>query len=250
MLVSSGIGVAALVLTVTRAGRGLTSRGQASAEWTPVRTAHVAYWSLSAAFVVAVFALSTIPSPAGGLASSRYLIPVFYSTAALLPLCAKESERSRRTVAAAAVVFCLTGVLSQDVLVAYDTGPFSLPRDGRRVIAFVEEEGLTRGYGGYWSSHAITWHSHGRTTVYPVSECREPSRVLCPFDLAVSTTWYRPEPGTRTFIVAGTSGPPPLLRIPPAEEFGAPVQTATLGDYSVFVYDYDVASRFAPMPRS
>lgn len=246
MVVSGGIGLVAITTTLTRAARRLTGAGEATARWTPVRTAHVTYWTLSAVFVAAVFVLSTIP--AGGLASSRYLIPVFYAVAALLPLCAEGPARSRMTVAAAAVVFCLVGIFSQDLLVAYDRGPFSRPRDGRKVIAFLENEGLTRGYAGYWDSHSLTWHSHGRATLYPVFECQQPSRALCPFNLAVNTAWYHPERSLRTFIVAGPANPPPALRSPPSDELGTPIKTATLGDYSVFVYDYDVASRFAPMP--
>jgi hypothetical protein len=242
MLGTSILGLAALGATATRAGRTLTGRGGS-----PVQTAHVAYWSLSALFIGGVYVVSTFPS-IGGLASSRYLVPVFYAVAALLPLCAGTSARNRMVVTAAAAVFCLVAITGQNLLVAFDRGPVPLPRDGRRVIAFLEHEGLTRGYGGYWYSHSITWHSNQRTTVYPVSECTPPlssSGTLCPVPLATATSWYHPEPGVKTFVVTGGSGPPAAaLRATPPEALGPPSRTATLGVYSVFVYDYDVASRF------
>jgi hypothetical protein len=246
MLVSSVLGLVALGVTATRAGWRLTGSDRSAAQ-----TAHVAYWSLSAAFVVGVYVVSTIPT-VSGIASSRYLVPVFYAVAALLPLCTGRSARSRMAATAAAGVFCVVGILSQNVLVVFDRGPFPQPRDGRQLIAFLEHEGLTRGYAGYWDSHSVTWHSWhsgGRATIYPVSECLPLSKTLCPVNLATSTSWYRPEPAVKTFVVTGGSGPPgAALRTSPPESFGPPAQTATVGAYSVFVYDYDVASRFGPMP--
>lgn len=312
MLASSAIGLGALVLTLTRAGRmllGPSAAGNPPERWSslapaptasgthptlaalpapwdpegsalgrgtvasmaagrpaaapasrpsPAQTAHVAYWSLSAVLVMGVYVVGTIPS-VGGLGSSRYLVPVFYAVAALLPLCIGRSAPVRMTAVAAAALFCVVGITGQDILVAFDRGPIPLPRDGRKVIAFLEQEGLTRGYAGYWDSHSITWHdqdSGGRATVYPVGECEAPSppsaspRTLCPFALATSTSWYHPQPGMRTFVVTGGAGPPSAaLAAAPPQAFGPPVQAAVLGTYSVFVYDYDVASQFgSPAP--
>jgi len=258
MVVSGLLGLVAIATALTasarglvqhdqRAGKGMLTRPDPGTGRDPVLTGFLAYWTFSAVLVVAAFTLSSVP--VGGLASSRYLVPVFYAVAGLLPLWGMRSRTRWMGVVAAAAVFCVAGILTQDVLVTFDRGADARSRDGPKVIEYLEKEGLSRGYAGYWDSHALTWHSSGRTRVYPVFECAA-EKKLCPFMLAVDSAWYRPVPATRTFILARPTGLPPVLPSPPAEVFGRPAQTAVVGDYSIFVYDYDVAVRFGPMPGS
>jgi hypothetical protein len=226
-----------------------------------------AYWALSALFVAGAFAVTIfgVGDPEG---STRYLAPIFYGLVALVPAAAAaSSSRARRLAAAGAAVVCLTGIGGQadvlhgtsrlpGVLVASDIPGVPDRIDRERVelrqqsgpiLAFLGAEHVSRGYSGYWDSHPLTLQSRGTATVLPVSECRAPaSTVLCASTLATASRWYRPQEGERSFVLTGPGGWLSLTS-PPSGVFGPPAAMRRFGRYAVFVYDYDVASRFEPV---
>lgn len=51
-----------------------------------------------------------------------------------------------------------------------------------------------------------------------------------------------PKPRTRSFYVVDSVQIEPVIGPPPAR-WGQPVRTATFGQLTVYVYDYDIAAR-------
>jgi hypothetical protein len=126
-----------------------------------------------------------------------------------------------------------------------------LPLRGQeqRILAFLEDEGVSRGYAGYWDAHSFTWHAWhagAEAAAYPVIACGAPaSGALCPLNLASASRWYEPRAG-RSFLLVG---PPGILALgPPPTVFGPPAVTRRFGPYTVHVFDYDIASRLRPAP--
>ncbi|MGH2773331.1 MAG: hypothetical protein ACRDIU_09380, partial [Actinomycetota bacterium] len=154
----------------------------------------------------------------------------------------------RRPLAAGAVVvFGLLSFLSRDAIAGYEQIPAFKPiaENGAAAISFLNAEGLTRGYAGYWSSHALTLRSGLKVHFYPVGPCRRPvSDMLCPFYVNVRTAWYRPV-RAKTFLLTDgvesgglTEPPPPAL--------GLPEKVRRFGSLTVYVYPVDIAGHFLP----
>ena len=77
--------------------------------------------------------------------------------------------------------------------------------------------------------------------MYPVSVCDQGAH-LCPFDLHVISSWYTPRPSTRSFLLTD----PRLPLVPaPTPGLGRPSAVYRVGRLTMYVYPYDIASRFA-----
>ena len=77
--------------------------------------------------------------------------------------------------------------------------------------------------------------------VYPVKSCTG-GAIPCPVGFHLISSWYRPRPGRRSFLVVDpryANGP-----LDPGLAFGRPLQIAAIPPARVFVYDYDIAARF------
>ncbi|MDQ4149973.1 MAG: hypothetical protein M3164_08315 [Actinomycetota bacterium] len=201
----------------------------------------VSYWSLAAVGVAGSLVLTTNALEMG-IASARYTVPIFYSVAALAPVWAGRSGGKQALVAASAALFIVLSAYFQRGIPA-ETSRLALVKEAPQLISFLEGEGLTRGYAAYWDAHALTWNSDMKVRVYPISECRLPeSATPCPFHIAIRESWYRPAEG-RTFILFNPTAASPLKAVP-APDLGPPSQVRFFGKLAVFVFDYDVASRF------
>jgi hypothetical protein len=207
--------------------------------------AYTAFWVLSGLGVLAAFALSSFST--GRSDTSRYVIPVFLAFAAVGPLWGRGWDWRRLVVAAGAALFCMGSITGRGKLF-YQNYPGLEPfrSSSTDIVAFLEREGLTHGYAGYFSSHPVTMLSGQKIHSYPVIACHAPaSDVVCPFFVNIHTGWYVPRPDQRTFFIYGGGSLGPLDPAPPIM-FGPPSSTHAFGAFTVSVFDYDIASRFAP----
>ncbi len=140
------------------------------------------------------------------------------------------------------MLFCDLAVAKQTrVAHFYEQTP--LAQDGPELISFLARRGLTRGFAPYSVAHPLTWKSESAVRAHPIHVC-QPSNLACPFPPANVSTWYRPRAVPRSFIIVGPSAPP--LADPQPAQFGHSTEVSRVGRYTVFLYDYDVASRLAP----
>jgi hypothetical protein len=127
----------------------------------------------------------------------------------------------------------------QDDAARYPTSSVSGP-----LIRLAEEQGLKHGYAGYWDASPITWQAKGAIQVYPVKTCPAGRARICPYHLHQISSWYRPRPRTRTFLVSDPTQPGSRIEAP--RGLGAPALVRFIGPVTVYVYGYDIASRFGP----
>jgi hypothetical protein len=208
--------------------------------------AYTAFWVLSALGVLAAFALSSFST--GPSDTSRYVIPVFLAFAAVGPLWGRHLDWRRPVAAACVGLFCMVSVSARQNLFLFELAPGfgSVHRNGPELISFLESQRLKYGYGGYFTSHQLTLMSDLEIYVYPVIACHQPaSDTICPLFVNVRTAWYVPRPGVRSFLLQDTSVPAFISPIP-SKSLGRPALTRTFGTMTVYVFDYDVASRFSP----
>jgi hypothetical protein len=123
---------------------------------------------------------------------------------------------------------------------------YPLAQEGPALVAYLEAKGLTRGYASYWDALGLTWRAAGKIGVYPLEECAPAGeRALCPFNFNTLSTWYRPQPVPRTFLVVGLPFMPQKIADPPPSSLGAPLEVDHVGIFTVYVYAGDVAGRLS-----
>jgi hypothetical protein len=111
-----------------------------------------------------------------------------------------------------------------------------------RVAAIASAHHVSVGYAAYWDAAPITWASHFRVQVYPVSVCDQGAH-LCPFDLHVISSWYTPRPGSGSFLLTDART---RLVTAPTPDLGRPTAVYRVGQVTMYVYPYDIARRFSP----
>ena len=173
------------------------------------------------------------------LTSNRYLVGVIYAAAALVPMLGLRSLLLRVIVTAGATLYAFAGCLA---LAQERIGPPASPTDAvaAEVANIAKAEHMSIGYAGYWDASPITWATHFRVKVFPVGNCG--NQRLCGFELAIDTAWYTPRPRIRTFLLVDPaySAAYPLS---PTPDLGQPIAAHQIGNITMYVYPYDIASR-------
>jgi hypothetical protein len=224
-----------LVLALLRAARPfLTDAGR------PARVRLLAiYWAASILLVSGPFVFTSVPA---GLSSVRY---VFTLWPALLTLAAVVfTRRAHVWLAILAAVSALIGWAELDrglytpAVVLQPT-----PAEVTELEKVAALNRLDHGYASYWDAAPIMLESDFKLRAYPLEPC---GRIgYCPFHLHDIESWYRPKPGARTFYVVGDQSLIPPLGPPPAS-WGTPAKTLHVGHLTVYLFDYDIASRLEP----
>jgi hypothetical protein len=210
----------------------------------------VAFWSASAVFLALAFVFSDIP--ADFLENSaRYLVPMFYVAVGTVPLWAASSPRRLAAIAVLASAFILTNAAA----VEHDasTGAFepsfnaALPT----AIAFLEQNGLTRGYAVYDEASPMTFKSDFRLQVRPVTELfaaadETCSAAICPFAYNSLSDWYLGSGGP-TFILLDPGMV--LLSDPPPDSLDPPAAVYHVDRFVIYVYGDDVAAHMGLPPK-
>lgn len=197
------------------------------------------FWVLSGAALIVAFLFNTV-SIGTGLASSRYLPPLFFATMSTAGLWGLSSTRRVLPLTAAGTLFCLLSLASQTNL---PVSGGALPAHAPAVMRFLDEQGVRRGYASYWNSHSFSWQSGMKLAVYPVWDCPGQSLGrLCRFPLAVRSVWYERGRAGRSFLLSDPQVP---LRLGGTyeEQFGPPDIVRRFGEVTVYIYGYDLASR-------
>jgi len=222
-----------------RSGAGETALGPA-----PARGAYVVFWGLAAVIPLFAYLVSGLPVDQY---TARYVVTTAYALAALIPLAAlARGPLARGAVVAGVCVLVTAGIAS---LVRHDSrdNAAHLPTTALSVplARFLDQEGLTRGYAGYWDAAPLTWQMRFRAKVYPVQACGGEPRRPCQFPFHKISSWYTPQPGTRSFLILDDlqhSASP----VDPGNYLGRPVRRVRVGQLTVLVYDYDIATRIGP----
>jgi hypothetical protein len=225
-------------LPEVRRGRRLPTVAGGS-QHAPAWLAFVVFWCSSAVLLTAAFLLSAVPVD---VHADRYLVGLIYAAAAVVPAVAARRTATQLAAVTGTCLIALAGVISlAQGTVARNTEGFPPTGLAKRVAAIAAANHLTVGYAGYWDAAPITWAGHFRTNVYPVSVCDRGAH-LCPFDLHYISSWYTPRPGAGSFLLAD-----PRLRLvtAPTPDLGRPAAVYRVGRLTMYVYRYDIASRFA-----
>jgi hypothetical protein len=206
----------------------------------PARLAFMVFWCSSAILLTASFLLSAVPVD---IHADRYLVGVVYAAAAVVPAAAARRTVTQVLALIGTCAIALAGIVSlaQGVVTRNSSG-FPPTELAGRVAAIAAAHHLGVGYAGYWDAAPITWASNFRAKVYPVSVCDQGAH-LCPFDLHVISSWYTPRRGSGSFLLADRQ----LALVPaPTPDLGRPTAVYQVGQLTMYVYPYDIASRFSP----
>ena len=204
------------------------------------RLAWCIFWGSSAFLLSIGFIVSSTPVD---INSDRYLVGLIYAAAALVPLLAGASIVRRAAISAGAAVFAVTGLitLAQGQPTANVTNAPSGYVAGQ-VARIAAREHLTVGYAGYWDAAPLTWETHFRVKVYPVQAC---GASLCSFGIHYISSWYKPHPGLRTFLI---SDPATSVPAPAVPELGPPSAVHHIARLTMYVYPYDIAGKLHEPP--
>jgi hypothetical protein len=204
------------------------------------REAYVVFWSLALAAVLTAFVVMGV---AWDVVSSRHLAGAFLALAALVPVLLASRPRARLLVACGVGAYA---AMSLGAHVARGVGTWSVGGDLREPAAqladYARANGLEFGYAGYYDAPVVTWLQDERVKVFPVVEC---DTRLCPYGAHTISSWYRPRPAVRTFLVTHPLAKRGVLTAPYARA-GTPVDTRRFGSLTVYVYDHDIAADLGP----
>ena len=240
---ASGVLVlAAIVFLILELRRRIVASAPAPVALDPLaarRLAYVAFWASSFVITSLAFVLSSAPIDAN---SARYVLAGYVAVGALLPLLALRNRVWKATVTAGVCVFAL--IASYQVI----RNPFEpqlkfpTPQQAQALARFAKAEHVRHGFTGYWDAADLTWMSGFHVKVYPVNQCGSQNLAICPFNIGISS-WYKPRPNTNSMLVIDHGIQLQTVTAPNPGD-GAPIATTTIGDLTVYVYPFDIASHF------
>jgi len=208
------------------------------------------FWTASTLCVAAAFFFSDIPSDFLQNAG-RYLIPMFYSAAATVPLWASGSHMRSALIAAPAALLIGANAISVDQAAAAQRFEPSFSPSLSAPIAFLERHGLRHGYAAYDTAAPMTWKTDFALQVYPATEvfvspddqCGGP---ICPFAYNSMSDWYSGGDGP-TFILVS----PGIARLgqPPPASLDTVESVFNIDGYTIYVYADDVATHMGTPRR-
>jgi len=204
------------------------------------RFTYTVFWGSCLAATTAVYLATSAPVDVNG---ARYILAGYAAIAALLPLLAARGPCWRLAVAAGVSVFALSAIynlLNQ----SFAPGP---PTPGDRqageLAAYARAEHVRYGYAGYWDAIELTWGTHFELPVFPVVECNGTGPSLCSFATVHISSWYTTPASARSMLIVNAGqNAPAVTSVDPA--LGTPVATTTIGDLGVYVFPYNIATKF------
>ncbi|HTW12346.1 MAG TPA: hypothetical protein VME01_06370, partial [Solirubrobacteraceae bacterium] len=233
------VGLVAVLARVRSLVAAAPARPEGGGEPPTERFVHVTWWST---VLVAGIVVVLIGSPNPISTDGRYVLGPFLAIAALLPLLLNRGLGWRLLVSAGATVFVANALFQFHPGVIRGIGRgYSTTATARALADYARREHVAVGYGDYWNSINLTWNSDFRVDVLPVQTCNTRTARLCTFYEISLSGWNRPRPGVRSMLVADPHGP--LVKRAP-RNLGRPLATRRIGSLVVYVYPYDIASRF------
>ncbi len=221
------VGLLAVLRLVWRYAKSLDRR---SSTMTSPQDIYVAFWIGVLILSLAAYLFTSI----GIEGADRFLPGAYAGTAALLPVLYRQHVLQRALLAGGVALFALL-IATNHLIEGPLTGGGPSRTEAYQMLNFVRAEHADHGYATYEVAPVATWQTHAALKVYAAFAC---NGTLFPGGLSEINTWYRPKPGTRSFII--TQSGTPLASNPPA--LGTPLAAATYGPYTVYVYGHDVAA--------
>jgi hypothetical protein len=249
LTVACTVVVAAAVVVVVRLGRAwwrihprssAALAGPAAAgSQEAARRAHVMFWLVTALLLSLGFVFTSVPAD---INTTRYVLAVGYALAALVPVVAMSRGSWARALVVAGlclvVAGSIRGIAARDVQAFAKRFPQAVPGS---LLQLARAEHVKYGYAGYLDAVPISWQTKEELQIYPVMPCS--GDRLCPRGVHQISSWYVPRPRTPTMLVIDQvpyqthpPGPPPSL--------GPARRVAKIRQFTVYIYPYDIASRF------
>ncbi len=211
------------------------------------RVALTVYWVTSAVVLSVAFVFTSAVVDVFGM---RYVVTVAYAVVVLAAVACAPRPWARNLFAFGVCVLVCGACISifRHDLENSDRS-FPKPADAAALEKWVHAHHLRYGYASYWDAAPLDWWSQSHLSIAPVQVC-EDAATLCAYDNRISS-WYTPHPDARSFVVVDnrflTENAGAALGIGgPSTAFGRPASVAHVADMTVYVYRYDVASRFGP----
>jgi hypothetical protein len=231
--------LALLIVGIRTSVRFIGSGLRRDASQEPIKLArslHILYWVISAATSCGAF---WIAGEGSTTTHESYYATVIFSVAAVIPLLLASGRVARVLIPAAASVFfaaSLVGLTADYLNVAAATA-----RAGATVSKIAAANHLQVGYSNFGDASGITWSTNNRVIVRPVEECLNTGGTnLCPGFQAYVPSWYVPY-ARHTFLLVDSIGIE--VRALPSG-LGKPIATHNFGTMQMYIYPYDIASRF------
>jgi len=203
-----------------------------------VSTIYLTFWLscigiIGAAFIVGDAAVDS--------SSVRYLLPIPLAFAAVIPVAVGRNLLARCAAAAACGALAIAGAVTiSQVAVNHELQP-QLAAHTPELIAALAQHNLHYGYAEYWMGSQVTWRTNSAVTIRPITERDLTCHSICRSRAFTVGSWYSGKNG-KSFVVIN----PFLIDAPspPGRQFGTPVDSFAVGNWTVYVYDYDVAQEF------
>jgi hypothetical protein len=201
------------------------------------RSLHVVYWVASAAAACGAF---WIAGEGPVTTHYSYYETVVFSVAAVVPLLASRVSPARWLIPVGASIFFFAGIVGLTGNYLNVAAP--LARSGPKIEQIARANDVQVGYSNWADASGLTWGLHSRVKIRPVIECPQQRSVLCPGFQAYVSSWYVPRQ-RHTFLLFEANGVD-LHAVP--ELLGKPLAVYSFESMRMYIYPYDIASRFGP----
>jgi hypothetical protein len=204
------------------------------------RSLHITYWSASAATACGAFWLAGEGTTA---THYSYYDTVVFAVAAVIPLLLSAGALARSLLGAGAATFFAAGLVG--LTSNFLNPPTGFARTAAKVARIAAANHLNYGYSNWADASGLTWGTHDRVIARPVVECSTQQGIdLCPGFQTYVPSWYAAQ-RRHTFLLVEANGvdlssAPTIL--------GKPIAVYSFESMRMYVYSYDVASRFAGVP--
>jgi hypothetical protein len=197
----------------------------------------IGFWVLSAILLSLAYITSSAPVD---FYSSRYLVGLVYAVGVVIPVICVRTSLLAQIACLGTCLYALSGVIGMIQGQVFSAAS-NLPSQNAMsaIIGYAQQHDLKLGYSGYWDGAPITWASHTRLDVYPVSTC---GSSLCDYYQHTISSWYT-QKARRTFLI--TDSAIPLVPSPPSA-LGPAVAQFQVDELTLYVYNYNIASKIGP----
>lgn len=228
-----------VILAVVVAVRLIWSGVHKKPTRTPLQLArplHIIYWVSAAAVPSAAF---WIAGEGPQTTHESYYATAIFAVAAIVPLVVNARSPARRLIPiGVSLLFTASLVgLSND----YVNITKVLSTSAKSISRIARANHVQVGYTNFGDASGLTWGTHNRLLVRPVEDCSNPEGAnLCPGFQAYVPSWYVPQP-RRSFLLVDDNGIE-VRSLPPG--LGKPLASYSFESMQMYVYPYDIASRF------
>jgi hypothetical protein len=178
----------------------------------------------------------------GTTPTARYFLPAWIAGAALLGLLVSYT-RARVFVVAGVVAFAGLAIREHVTNTPQPTSDVPSYTVASLIERYAAAHHATVGFAGYWIAAPLTFEAYFKVHVYPLEVCPT-SSDFCPNAGFFISSWYAVQPHIRSFLVTSTLPEPTDVIPSPAPNLGRPISAEGIGNYTVYIYPYDITRAF------